>query len=80
MPLYDVACYSCGAVKEIFVQGEYRPPECCGKVMERQYTLHNVKIVSGYPLWVDKMEDIGKRQDDRGERRSFVHPKVVGAT
>ncbi len=79
MPLYDYKCPLCGLVTEVIMSHTDTPPECCGGVMTRQFS-GEVTIKSGYPLWVDRMEDIGKAQNDRGERRRLVHPKDVGAT
>lgn len=77
MPLFDVRCQTCGKVQEVFVQGEYHPPECCGAVMGRVWSIEGMRIRQGTELWIERMEDIGKAENDRGKRRSFVHPSRV---
>jgi hypothetical protein len=37
-------------------------------------------IKMGYPAWVDRMEDIHKAQEQRGERLRMIHPSEVQAT
>jgi putative FmdB family regulatory protein len=80
MPLYDYRCQHCGKTREIWGQMDHATPVCCDEGMERVYQMRVLKIKSGYPLWIDRMEDIQKAQNDRGERRRLPHPKEVGAT
>ena len=80
MPTYDYRCRNCGERREVFRSMDHPTPICCDEGMERVYDMRVLNIKMGPPLWVDRMEDIGKRQNDRGERRSFVHPREVGAT
>ena len=37
----------------------------------------NMLIKEKYPLWVDRMEDIHKSQEQRGERFRMIHPSEV---
>jgi hypothetical protein len=39
-----------------------------------------MKVKMKYPGWIDKIDDIHKAQEQRGERLRFVHPREVGAT
>ena len=80
MPIYDFACSGCGKLVEAYVKTMFDDgPKCCGGVMTRQFSSGQV-IKSGYPLWVDRMDDIHKAQQQRGERLRMVHPKEIGAT
>ena len=76
MPLYDYVCPQCGNTKEVKALMSDNPPECCGGVMNRQYT-GSVIIKWKHPLWVDRIDDKQKVQADRGERLKFVHPREV---
>jgi len=44
--------------------------------MRRVYA-GRVLIKGKYPLWVDRIEDIHKAQEDKGEKLRFVHPSEV---
>lgn len=77
MPLFDMRCGKCGKLAERFVQQGQPMPECCGAVMGRVWSLHNLKVKMGTELYIQRMEDIGKAENDRGERRKFVHPSRV---
>lgn len=78
MPVYEYKCEKCGKSKDIIAPMSHLPPECCGAVMGRLFSFPLVKIK--YPLWVDRIDNIHKAQDARGERFRYVHPKEVGAT
>ena len=75
MPLYDYTCNGCGKTSEVLTPQE-PVPSCCGEVMARAYKGW-VKINLKYPLWVDRMDDIHKAQEQRGERFRYIHPKEV---
>jgi len=45
--------------------------------MRRLYNMGNMLIKEKYPLWVDRMEDIHKAQEQRGERFRMIHPSEV---
>lgn len=79
MPLYDFECSSCGRRVERLISAGNSAPVCkdCGQVLTRLWSGGSLRINIGPPAWVDRMEDIGKRQNDRGERRRFVHPSEV---
>jgi desulfoferrodoxin-like iron-binding protein len=75
LPVFDYRCEFCGKVKEVLIpQGD---DHCCGQPMTRLFTGHTV-VKMGSPMWIDRLEDIGKKQNDRGERRKFVHPSQLG--
>ena len=80
MPLYVYSCPRCGQSKELLLQMEHSAPYCCGGVMNREYSIDALKIVSGPPLWTYRMDEIHKAQADRGERLRFVHPKEIRAS
>jgi hypothetical protein len=48
--------------------------------MERVYEMRVFKIKQGDELWLSRMDDIHKSQEQRGERLRYVHPKEIGAT
>lgn len=76
MPLYDFTCDTCGKYEERFLPIQHDTPMCCGSFMRRVYT-GGVLIKEKYPLWVDRMEDIHKAQEQKGERLRFVHPSEI---
>ena len=80
MPIFDFKCNHCGKVDEVLVQESGLIPQCCGEVMNRQYTVEN--HISKYtpPLWVFRMDEIHKAQAQRGERLRMIYPKEVSAT
>ena len=81
MPLYDYHCNLCGKSREVLLPiGSDEKPACCGEVMTRKYSMDKVIIRMGYPAWVDRIEDIHKAQEQRGERLRMVHPREVRAT
>ncbi len=55
-------------------------PLCCGEVMTRIYSIG--KHVEKYspPLWVGRIEEIHKAQEQKGERLRMVYPKEVRAS
>lgn len=80
MPVYDFSCEKCGVMKEVITPQGGAEPECCGVPMKREWTVGILRIKNGYPLWVDKIDEIHKAQADKGERLRLPHPKEVGAT
>ena len=81
-PLYDYVCNECGNVRECYLPMEHKPPECCGVLMRRLYgavAVRDSRSLTGKrnELWIDRMDDIHKAQEQRGERLRFVHPKEV---
>ncbi len=76
MPLYDFICDNCSKVKEV-IQYDLSKPECCGRPMRRIFGIDKQLIKIRYPGWVDRMEDIHKAQEQRGERLRIVHPSEV---
>lgn len=76
MPLYDFRCSSCGQTKEVLAQINEAAPICCGLSMQRLYI--GKTLVKEYgALWIDRMNEIHKRQSDKGERLRFVHPSEI---
>ena len=67
-------------MEEILSRMDVSAPVCCGEVMTRKYTMGRMRIKSGYPIWVDRIDDIHKAQADRGERLRMPHPREVRAT
>ncbi len=78
MPLYEYICPKCGKTSEKYCPIGTVAPMCCGEIMIRRYGKSLIKVK--YPLWVDRIEDIHKAQEQRGERLRFVHPREVRAT
>lgn len=76
MPLYDYTCEQCGKSETILDGLNHVPPKCCGVNMKRLFS-YQYLIKEKYPLWVDRMEDIHKAQQEHGERLRMVHPKEV---
>jgi len=78
MPLYDFTCDKCGKTEEVFRwPGSLTPPKCCDTPMRRIYTINHFTEKYSPPLWVGRMEDIHKAQEQRGERLRMVHPQEV---
>lgn len=77
MPIYNYSCDSCGKKIETLLPMEHDIPVCCDSAMNRIYTIGNMRIKSGYPLYVDRMEEIHKKQEDKGERLRMIHPSEV---
>jgi putative FmdB family regulatory protein len=77
MPLYDYVCPACGRREELLVSRETKVIcEQCGELMVRQFPAPAL-VKEKYPLWVDRIDEIHKRQAYKGERLRFVHPKEV---
>lgn len=79
--MFDFVCPACGQVKEVYLKNSASAhPECCGHEMERKWSADNFIIKLGYPGWVDKIDDIQKRETEKGGRMRMPHPKEVGAS
>ncbi len=78
MPLYDFSCPKCGQKQELFVRSyKIDRATCkCGGIMFRLPPRIG-RIKMGYPIFVDRIDDIQKRQEDRGEKVTLPHPKEV---
>jgi len=76
MPLYDYKCETCLTVKEVLASNNI-PPTCCERPMRRIFSIDKQVVKMKYPRWVDRMEDIHKAQEQRGERLRMVHPSEV---
>lgn len=83
MPLYDFLCNTCGRTEEKLASIGSSPPTCCGVVMKRLYRgsvgIRDSKSLTGKrkELWINRMDDIHKAQEDRGERLRLPHPSEV---
>jgi putative FmdB family regulatory protein len=80
MPLYDYQCEKCGKTEEVLALSTDVAPPCCGDTMTRLYTAGDMRVRVGYPIWINRMEEIHKRQADKGQRLSNIHPREVRAT
>ena len=76
MPLYEFTCDKCGKTTETLAHIGSEPPICCEAFMRRLYSGEGITKIK-YPLWVDRMEDIHKAQEQKGERFRMVHPKEI---
>jgi len=74
VPLYDYRCNLCDTIQEVLLPMEHSVPNCCDSPMRRVMS-GGYKINIKYPLWVDRMEDIHKAQEQKGERLRMIHPK-----
>lgn len=59
---------------------DHATPVCCDEGMERVYQVDALKVKIGEPLWLKRMDEIHKAQEQRGERLGFVHPREIQAT
>ena len=81
MPVFDFVCPTCGRVEEFYLKSSSSaPPECCGNTMQRKWSINNYVVKMGYPGWIDKIDDIQRRETDNGGRFRMPHPKEVGAS
>jgi hypothetical protein len=78
-PLFDWKCEICGNVTERWVPASGTPFICCGKPAEKLFP-SSFLIKTGYPIWIDRMDDIHKAQADKGQKLRYVHPKEIRAT
>ncbi len=83
MPVYDYECQSCEERKEVLAQMGDPPPQCCDAVMSRIFIgsvgIRDSRAITGVrnELFIDRIDEIHKRQADKGERLRFVHPSEV---
>ncbi len=82
MPIYEFACERCGNRREIVAQMGDGAPECCGGVMTRKYgtvAIRDSRSLTGkrHELFLGRIDEIHKRQADRGERLRLPHPSEV---
>lgn len=81
MPLYDYLCDVCQETREVLASNNV-PPSCCGAVMRRIYgpvSIRGSDAITGKrnELFIDRIDEIHKRQEQAGERLTFVHPSEV---
>jgi putative FmdB family regulatory protein len=82
MPIYDFVCKKCGAQREVVAQMGDEGPRCCGTVMRRAYgpvVIRDSRSLTGKrnELFINRIDEINKRQADRGERLTLPHPSEV---
>ena len=80
-PIYEFACEKCGTHREILAPTP-EPPGCCGGVMTRKYgavAIRDSHSITGkrHERWIYRIDEIHKRQADKGERLRLPHPKEV---
>jgi len=79
MPLYDYLCEICHKQEERFLPMNHDIPLCCGQPMRRIYSIGYIIQKWHPPLWINRMDDIHKAQEQRGERLRYVSPQEIGA-
>ncbi len=82
MPIYESVCDKCGKRSEVVAQMGDQPPECCGGVMTRKYSsvaIRDSRSLTGKrnELFINRIDELNKRQADRGEKLKLPHPKEV---
>jgi hypothetical protein len=82
MPIYCFVCEKCGKGREVVAQMGDGAPECCGRVMTRRYStvaIRDSRSLTGkrHELFLGRIDEIHKRQADRGERLRMPHPSEV---
>ncbi len=77
MPIYPYVCPQCGKSEERVLPMVHEAPVCCGQPMQRRYAVDNLRIKEYGALWIDRIDDIHKAQEQRGERLRIVHPSEV---
>ena len=79
MPLYDYICEKCSHQEERF-QHSYKiktaPCSKCGGVMHKQFPLI-ARVRMGPSLFVNRIDELQKRQADKGETPTLPHPSKV---
>ena len=78
MPLYEFDCEDCGVRFEVLIRNNKPPicPECHSTRVQRRLSAFSFKF-AGYPQFVDRIDDLQKRQVDRGEKPTLPHPRQV---
>jgi len=83
MPIYEFECQKCGNRREEIAQMGDSPPVCCGCVMMRTFSgsvaIRDSRSITGkrHELFLGRIDEIHKRQADRGERLRLPHPSEV---
>ena len=82
MPIYEFRCETCEERREVLAQMGDAAPNCCGVAMSLvfgSYGIRDSRSITGTrnELFIDRIDEIHKRQADRGERLRFVHPSEV---
>ena len=82
MPIYEFECQECGNRQGVLAQLGDDAPVCCDAVMSRIYStlaIRDSRSITGkrHELWIGRIDEIHKRQADRGERLRLPHPSEV---
>jgi putative FmdB family regulatory protein len=78
MPLYEFECENGHRFEGVYLITS-KPPPCpkCGKPTKRLISLPAYFKITGYPKWVDRIDDHQKRQAEKGEKPTLPQPKEV---
>ena len=77
MPLFDLKCRECGVIEEHYVSSPDKVIYCrCGGIMDRLFS-GSFLLKMKYPLWVDRLDEHQKRQEERGEKITVPHPSKI---
>ena len=78
MPLFDLECRECGIIEERYVSSpDAQVMKCkCGGIMDKLFS-GKILVKIKHPLWVDRLDDHQKRQEERGETITVPHPSKV---
>jgi len=78
MPLFDLECKKCGVIEEHYVSSPDKVIKCnvCGGDMDKLFS-GSFLIREKYPLWVDKLDDHQKWEEERGETITVPHPSQI---
>lgn len=82
MPVYKYQCRICGKQREVIARMGDKSPLCCGVEMSRQLNIVSVRDSNSLTgkrneLWLNRIDEIHKRQADKGERLRLPHPSEV---
>ena len=81
MPIWDCKCEECGAVNEYFYRNPTNQKKCCRCGSEHlKKLMGSLSFKMGYPLWVDRIDEVQRRQEDKGITPDLPHPREVRAT
>ena len=78
MALYDFVCTTCGElIEDCFIWNGTSYPRCCNRPMTIKYSADKLIVKEGMELYIGRMEEIHKAQEQRGERLRQIHPSEV---
>lgn len=78
MPIFEFNCTDCGQSFEVLIRNgdSSNCPKCHSRNTQKRMSTFSFKFV-GYPGFVDRIDDLQKRQVDRGEKPTLPHPSQV---